>query len=143
MTITAGGQTSLDITISPAPRRSLVRVTKRAITIRRQVHFGTGTAAIQPDSRQLLDSVVDALLKNPQIQQVEIQGHTDNRGGQAFNMQLSQARADAVRDYLVKNGIEPNRLVAKGYGPTRPKAPNITPAQRARNRRVEFAIVKQ
>lgn len=143
VTITAGGQASLDITISPAPRTSLVRVTKRAITIRRQVHFGTGTAAIQPDSRQLLDSVVDALLKNPQILQVEIQGHTDNRGGQAFNMQLSQARADAVRDYLVKNGIAPDRLLAKGYGPTRPKAPNITPAQRARNRRVEFMIIKQ
>ncbi|MFH2010377.1 MAG: OmpA family protein [bacterium] len=141
--ITAGGQATADITLSPRPRRSLVMVTKRAIVIRRKVHFGTGTATIQPDSRQLLDSVVDVFLSNTQIRKVEIQGHTDNRGKPAFNTQLSQARADAVRDYLVRNGVAPDRLEAKGYGPTRPKVPNITPGGRARNRRVEFRIVAQ
>jgi len=141
--LAAGGQATADITLSKKPRRSLVRVTRRAIVIRRKVHFATGTATIKPDSRQLLDSVVAVLLENKQIARIEVQGHTDNRGGQAFNMQLSQARADAVRDYLVKNGITPDRLVAKGYGPTRPKAPNITARNRARNRRVEFRILKQ
>jgi len=143
VTITGGGQTSLDVTLSPRPRTSLVTVTKRAIMIKRQVHFGTGNATILPDSRQLLDSIVDVLVSNQQIKRVEIQGHTDNRGKADFNLQLSQARADAVRDYLVRNGIAPDRLDSKGYGQTRPKVPNITAGGRARNRRVEFVILAQ
>jgi outer membrane protein OmpA-like peptidoglycan-associated protein len=143
VTIAAGGQATADITLSPRPRRSLVRVTKKAIIIHRKVHFATGAATIMPDSRQLLDSVVDVLLANSNISRVEIQGHTDNRGKLDFNMQLSQARADAVRDYLVKNGISASRLEAKGYGPTRPKVPNFTARNRARNRRVEFMILAQ
>jgi outer membrane protein OmpA-like peptidoglycan-associated protein len=143
ITIAAGGQFNADITLSPKPRRSLVRITRRSIIIRRKVHFATGTADIKPDSRQLLDAVVNVLLENTQIKQVEIQGHTDNRGGRALNMRLSQARADSVKTYLVQNGVDTDRLTTKGYGPSRPKVPNIGARNRAKNRRVEFRILKQ
>ena len=105
--------------------------------------FATNTATLKPDSRQLLDEVVDVLLANPQIKRVEIGGHTDNRGGRAHNMRLSQSRAESVRTYLVSNGVSEDRLTARGYGPTRPKRPNITRRNRARNRRVEFKILRQ
>jgi outer membrane protein OmpA-like peptidoglycan-associated protein len=143
VTIAAGGQFSVDITVSKRPRRSLVRVTKRNIHIRRKIHFATGTATIKPNSRQLLDAVVDVFLSNPSISTVEIGGHTDNRGRRAMNMQLSQSRADAVKDYLTQNGVDASRLMTKGYGSSKPKVPNITKRNRARNRRVEFKIRKQ
>ncbi|MBU0608832.1 MAG: OmpA family protein, partial [Armatimonadetes bacterium] len=139
--VTAGGTSTVSFAMSPKPRRSLVRITRRTIEIKRKVHFATDTADIKPDSRQLLDSVVDVLLSNPQLR-IEIQGHTDNRGSRQRNMVLSQARAEAVRDYLIKNGVQDARLVAKGYGPSRPKRPNITARNRAINRRVEFAILR-
>ena len=111
--------------------------------IRRKVHFATGTATLKPDSRQLLDNIVDVLLANPRIKQIEVGGHTDNRGGKLMNMKLSQARANSVRQYLADNGVTPERITSKGYGSRRPKVPNITRRNRARNRRVEFKILSQ
>jgi outer membrane protein OmpA-like peptidoglycan-associated protein len=143
ITVTAGGTATVAFTISKRPRRSLVKVTRRSIVIRRKVHFATATARIKTDSRQLLDSVADVLLRNPQIARIEVQGHTDNRGSYRVNMRLSQKRAQAVVDYLTKAGVPASRLVAKGYGPTRPKRPNITRRNRALNRRVDFRILKQ
>lgn len=141
--LAAGATAAVHLTLSPKPRRSLVQVTRRAIRIRRQVHFATGTATIMPDSRQLLDEIVDVLVRNPQIRKVEIGGHTDNRGGADKNQQLSQDRAAAVRDYLVRNGVDDARLEAMGYGASRPLVPNLTARNRARNRRVEFKILEQ
>ena len=74
------------------------------------------------------------------IRRVEIQGHTDNRGPAARNRTLSQQRADAVRTWLIEHGVDAGRLEARGYGPDNPLVPNITPANRARNRRVQFVI---
>jgi outer membrane protein OmpA-like peptidoglycan-associated protein len=139
--VAAGGTATLAFVISKKPKRSLVRVTRRKIVIKRKVHFATNTATIKPDSRQILDSVADVLLRRPNVR-VEVQGHTDNRGSRKRNMTLSQARADAVRDYMLRAGVDGSRLVAKGYGPTRPKRPNITRRNRAINRRVEFKILK-
>jgi outer membrane protein OmpA-like peptidoglycan-associated protein len=141
--LTAGATATVNFTISPKPKRSLVRVTRRAIVIRRKVHFAINTAEIRPDSRQLLDEVAHVLLANSKIQVLEIGGHTDNSGSDALNMKLSQERAEAVRDYLIGAGVSPERLQAKGYGSTRPKVPNITNRNRARNRRVEFRIRSQ
>jgi outer membrane protein OmpA-like peptidoglycan-associated protein len=83
------------------------------------------------------------LIRNPDLELVEVQGHTDNRGDRALNMRLSQQRAESVRRWLNQHGVEPDRLTAKGYGPTRPLAPNITQQNRARNRRVQFRIVRR
>jgi outer membrane protein OmpA-like peptidoglycan-associated protein len=84
------------------------------------------------------------MLRNTQITKVEIQGHTDNVGSADHNLDLSQRRADAVRRWLVEQGgVESSRLEAKGFGSTRPLVPNITPANRARNRRSQFIILEQ
>ena len=138
--IVANSTQNLALTLTRRPKKPMVKVTKRRIVIRRQVHFASGTADLKPDSLQILDLVADALVRNPQITKVEIQGHTDNRGSRKRNMRLSQARAEAVMTYLLDRGIKASRLIAKGYGPNRPKRPNFSARNRALNRRVEFLI---
>src|SRR6267143_1351200 len=103
----------------------------------RGVTFETGRSALKPDSYTILDIVAASLIANPDIK-IEISGHTDNTGSAATNTRLSQARADAVRTYLASKGVSPDRMVAKGYGPSQPVAPNATAAGRAQNRRVEL-----
>ncbi|HNK85863.1 MAG TPA: OmpA family protein, partial [Flavobacteriales bacterium] len=76
---------------------------------------------------------------NPRVR-IEIGGHTDNVGGQAENMALSNDRAFTVRGYIEGHGIAGTRLTSKGYGPTKPVASNDTPEGRAENRRTEFTI---
>jgi outer membrane protein OmpA-like peptidoglycan-associated protein len=118
-----------------------VRVTEGEIVILQQVEFDTGKATIRPVSNPLLDTVAGVLREHPEIMLVEVQGHTDNRGAAEVNTALSQARADAVMAALIKRGIAAHRLVAKGYGPTKPVFSNITTIGRQKNRRVEFHIL--
>jgi len=103
----------------------------------RGVSFETGKARLLPQSTQVLDQVVAALIANPELR-VEVAGYTDNTGSAAVNRRLSLARADAVRTYLVRHGVAESRLTARGYGPADPVEPNATAAGRARNRRVEL-----
>lgn len=132
-----------EITVIARPARSLVTVRTREIRIRRQVNFATDSADILPDSSALLAEIADVLMRHPEIRRVEIQGHTDNRGGREHNMDLSQRRAEAVRDWLIAAGVEASRLEARGYGDSDPIAPNLTAANRARNRRVAFVITER
>ena len=115
----------------------LVIVTAKEIRITQQIHFEFNKATIKPDSFAILDAVADVLKANSKIT-LEVQGHTDNVGGAAYNKKLSQSRAESVRKYLVDHGIEGSRLTAKGYGMTQPIVPNSTEANRALNRRVQF-----
>ncbi|MCA9578784.1 MAG: OmpA family protein, partial [Myxococcales bacterium] len=129
-----------EITLLRRPRRSLVRVTARAIVIRRQINFATDSDEILEQSFGLMEEIADVILRNPQLASIEIQGHTDDRGGREHNEELSQRRADAVRVWLIQHGVEAHRLQAVGYGQTRPLVPNITSSNRARNRRVQFVV---
>ena len=95
-----------------------------------------------PTNFGLLDEVA-AVLNARTSMQVRIEGHTDSRGGHAYNVRLSQARADSVKAYLVGKGIGSDRMEAKGYGPDQPIDNNKTAAGRERNRRVEFMITQQ
>lgn len=108
-----------------------------------QLEFELGKSTIVKSSYPILDEIAGLLRTNPEIKLVAIDGHTDNQGVTDFNQKLSQARASAVRDYLIKHGIAGERLVATGYGSSKPLATNDTPEGRAKNRRVEFHIVKQ
>jgi outer membrane protein OmpA-like peptidoglycan-associated protein len=101
------------------------------------VHFATAKAVLTNDSRTILDIVARSLADWPEVR-VEIGGHTDSRGADAYNLKLSQERADAVRAYLIERGVAPERLTAKGYGEANPIADNGSEAGRSKNRRVEL-----
>jgi outer membrane protein OmpA-like peptidoglycan-associated protein len=101
------------------------------------VNFESGSAALTPDSYGVLDEVVRSLMAYPEVR-VEIQGYTDSVGSAGANQGLSQRRADAVKQYLVNAGVDPARLLSKGYGEDNPVASNTTPGGRAQNRRIEF-----
>ena len=105
------------------------------------VHFETGSARLTAESRSKLDQVADTLKRFPAVR-IEVQAHTDSRGNEASNLKLSQARARSVVEYLVSRGVSADRLVAKGYGESRPIADNATPEGRASNRRVEFRVLE-
>ena len=119
-------------------KNSLIVVTEKEIRITQQIQFEFNKAVIRPGiSYKILDEVVGVLNDNPKID-LEVQGHTDNIGGDAYNMRLSQDRAESVRTYLLSRGIQAQRLVAKGYGFHQPLVPNTTADNRELNRRVQF-----
>jgi outer membrane protein OmpA-like peptidoglycan-associated protein len=142
-TANAGETQSLDLPMNKVPKNKLVVVKKKQIVIKKQIQFEFDSATIKPESFIILDWVAQVLKDNPEIELVEIQGHTDDQGAGDYNLDLSQKRADAVRDYLIDAGIDADRLIAKGYGEANPIVPNVTGKNRAQNRRVEFHIIKK
>ncbi|WP_223827719.1 OmpA family protein [Hymenobacter armeniacus] len=97
---------------------------------------------IRPDAAIRLDTLVQTLVDNPKIS-IELSSHTDSRGKDAYNMKLSQQRAEAAVAYIVSKGIAKSRITAKGYGETRPVVPNAkTEAEYQRNRRTEFKVTR-
>jgi OOP family OmpA-OmpF porin len=105
------------------------------------VLFGFDSADIKSDAHPMLNEAVKILKKNPAIK-VEVDGHTDNVGPAAYNVNLSERRANSVMKYFVDNGVEAERLTVKGFGLTKPAASNDTKEGRAKNRRVELTPVK-
>jgi OOP family OmpA-OmpF porin len=102
------------------------------------IYFDLDKANLKPESKGTLDEVAKLLKADPSLK-LEVAGHTDNTGSAAHNMQLSSERATAVVNALVGNyGIDRVRLQAKGYGDSKPVAPNDTEGNRAKNRRVEL-----
>lgn len=118
----------------------VVRVDADRIAILRPVEFADGTAELTDASLGVLDVVRSALVRNPTIARVVVEGHTDIRGAAEMNRQLSEARAQAVVGWLSSHGVEASRLEAQGLGATRPIGDNTTDAGRSANRRVEFHI---
>lgn len=129
------------IVIKLAPTK--VKITAEKIEILEKVFFEFDGDKIDARSIALLDEVAVTLKNHPEILLVEVGGHTDSKGKDAYNLDLSQRRVDSVRNHLMSRGLEGERLVAKGYGETRPIADNNKAAGRANNRRVEFAILKR
>ena len=142
-TVTARATAEPHLSLIARPTRSSVTVNAREIVIKRQINFATDSDTIDASSNQLISEIADVLRSHANIRRLEIQGHTDNAGSADHNIDLSQRRADAVRRSLIDMGVEASRLEAKGYGGNRPLVPNITPANRARNRRSQFIILEQ
>lgn len=107
-----------------------------------QILFTLSSDQLTKQSYVALDTLAHLLRSNPALK-LKIGGHTDNTGTEASNMKLSQKRADAVKKYLVKNGVEESRLEATGYGQTKPVAGNTTAAGKAKNRRVELELFQE
>src|SRR3989338_5438163 len=96
----------------------------------------------RPESFAILDAVANLLDVNRTIEKVRIDGHTDGDGGDEFNLDLSQERAQAVKAYLVQKGITENRLLVKGWGKRQPVTLNDIAEHKALNRRVEFHVIE-
>ncbi|HHO50453.1 MAG TPA: OmpA family protein [Deltaproteobacteria bacterium] len=124
-----------------APSRVIVQQEKIVIT--EKVFFQYGKAVIQKVSFGLLDEVAQVINDNPRLTLIQIEGHTDSDGSEAFNLKLSQSRAAAVMRYLIAAGVDARRLEAKGFGESLPIDTNNTREGKARNRRVEFTILEQ
>ncbi len=123
--------------------RQQVVIQQGRLEILDKVYFRTNRARIQPRSHALLLNVAQVLNNHPEITRVRVEGHTDARGRREYNLRLSQQRAEAVVDFLVRRGgVARERLEARGFGPDRPIVPNAsTREEHAQNRRVEFNIV--
>ena len=104
------------------------------------IEFGNGSAELTPNGRAVLEELYPVLQKFGQ-RNFLVTGHTDSVGSRASNMNLSKARAENVKQFFVQKGLDASRFTAQGLGPDRPVAPNDTPANKARNRRIEFTIL--
>ena len=126
------------------PEERRVVISGGKLRILDKVYFETNRDVIKRESYDILNQVADTLRENPQIKLIEVQGHTDSRGNDAYNLDLSNRRAAAVRRYLIENGrIAGDRLVSKGYGETMPIEEGESDAALANNRRVEFVILEE
>ncbi len=131
-------ETTETITFDLVPAKAVV--TPDRIDIRDKVFFETDKAVIKSESHAILDEVAEVLVNHPELQHLRIEGHTDSVGDAAYNKDLSQRRADAVRDYLIAHGVEGSRITAVGFGEEKLLVEEHSEADRAKNRRVEFFV---
>ena len=124
------------------PGKPIVKITDTQLLVSSKIYFDYDKATIKSVSHAILNAVAEALLANPYIEKILIEGHTDNEGTEEYNQSLSERRAKAVMEYLIQKGVPANRLAFKGYGFSRPKASNDSEVGKAINRRVEFTIVQ-
>ena len=127
----------------PDKGRQIVFVLEDKLEIRDKIYFDNNRTTIKKKSYSLLDQVAHTILANPKITKLTVEGHTDDTGSYEHNLTLSRGRAQAVVDYLITQGISPDRLSAIGYGPDKPLDPAKTKKARALNRRVEFVITEK
>jgi outer membrane protein OmpA-like peptidoglycan-associated protein len=123
-----------DLFLSPIEVGTVVRL--------KNIYFDFDKTTLKAESFVELNKVVDFLTLNGKVE-IEIEGHTDNKGSDEYNQNLSQGRSQSVVDYLVQQGIESNRLTAHGFGESKPIDTNDTDEGRANNRRVEFTVLKK
>jgi outer membrane protein OmpA-like peptidoglycan-associated protein len=110
------------------------------ITLSGGVLFVTNKSDLLPGAQVKLNQVADALATQDPDSKIVVDGYTDSQGAAAYNQDLSQRRAQSVRDYLVTRGVAADRITAQGFGMTNPVADNATPEGRANNRRVEIVV---
>lgn len=122
---------------APAPAPQPVYKT---MTLGAGALFDLNSAELRPEGQRELDSLVADLNRMASVQSIQIAGHTDSTGDAAYNKDLSMRRANAVKNYLLEQGVDPSLMTTAGWGETKPVADNATRAGRAQNRRVEITI---
>lgn len=120
-----------------------VEIKGQKLNLSERIFFDFDKDTIKPISFPVLDEVVNVLKARPDIKRIRIEGHTDNKGSDLYNLDLSHRRAQSVMVYLIEKGIETWRLTSAGFGFRCPLVPNDTPDNRAQNRRVDFIIIDQ
>jgi len=126
----------------PDKGRAKVAIKAGKVEIDERVFFTTGSDQLKPVSHDILRQVASVLKANWHVRRLRVEGHTDSRGDKEMNVDLSERRARRVRGFLLLQGVASHRLESKGYGPTRPVSTNRRARGRAKNRRVEFTILK-
>lgn len=135
---------SASATADAAPNQiGLARIHADQIVLGERVRFEFDSDDLKRDSAPVLRDVAQLLREHPEIVRIEVRGHTDSQGDAHYNMGLSQDRADEVARFLVNNGVEPSRIVTRGFGESRPITAGISESAHARNRRVEFIITRR
>ena len=137
----AGTPSGVAVDAQGCPLPEDAEITERGTFVFGTILFDTGSSAIKPESRPVIDEAVSYLEQYPEVR-LEIQGHTDNVGSEELNMRLSSARAEAVKEYMTGRGIAEERLTTRGYGFSVPAVPNDTREGRAENRRIEFKPIR-
>ena len=122
---------------APPPK---VRVTRKAIRITDRIYFEVNKATIRANSFDILNAIAQTMQKHPEVKRVRVEGHTDSRSSDSYNLELSQRRAEAVCDYLIQQGVDEGRLVPVGKGEREPIDTRENPDAWELNRRVEFMI---
>ena len=120
-----------------------VRIVANKIEISQKIYFDFAKATIKPRSDELLDEISSIILAHPELSMIQIEGHTDDVGGPDYNQTLSEDRANAVRDALIKREVDPSILTAIGKGEDFPLVQGSSDKAREKNRRVEFIILKR
>lgn len=126
----------------PPKKGGIVANKDGQVPIPGNIVFESGKDIIKPESTPVLEQVLQYLSENPNVTKLRIEGHTDSDGDDKMNLNLSGARAAAVVAWLVGKGVDKGRLLAVGFGETKPLVPNDTPDNKAQNRRVEFHIAQ-
>jgi outer membrane protein OmpA-like peptidoglycan-associated protein len=134
VTVTPG---SLDLGEQP-----LAFLAEDRIVLREQIFFREARTSILADSEEVLRAVRDVLKEHPELTHLLVEGHTNSRGSESYNLELSEGRAQAVVDWLVRNGVEGDRLLAKGRGESSPLLDDSDPDAMVVNRRVEFIVLR-
>ncbi len=141
--VEARRENALELRLLARPKTPLVKVVNNKLLLKGAIDFLPDSAELAPQSALVLAEVADLLEHDPTLLQIEVQSHSADAEGEARNLELSQSRAEAVRDWLMRTGIAFDRLVARGYGSGKKLAPGSSVADRARNRRVELVILQR
>jgi OOP family OmpA-OmpF porin len=137
-----GWQVKADISVKPATApvdSSVCQQLFSDLLVKGRIRFEPGRASIDPDSAGLLDRLIETAMRCPSAD-IEIAGHTDADGEDASNQALSEKRAEAVVNYLVRAGLPASRFTATGYGSSQPVTTNDTDEGKAQNRRIDFLV---
>lgn len=130
------------VVVAEKPKRVVVEDNR--IVISEKIQFDFNKATIKPESDGLMQDLIKVIKENPHIKKLAIEGHTSSEGSDKYNLKLSDKRAKAVVEYLVKKGELPKEMfTAKGFGETKPLAEESTEEGKEKNRRVEFNITEQ
>jgi len=127
--------------LPPPPPPKKAKIVEEHIEITEKVQFAYNKAEILEVSNDLLNDVATVMKQHPEVKKIRIEGHASSEGADDYNKKLSDRRAKAVMDFLVKAGVDAERMEAIGYGEERPIADNETEEGREKNRRVEFNII--
>jgi len=130
-------------TLAGADSKSSVTITDKTIELASPIYFETAKPVIKQESFATLDALAAAIKADKHLAMIEIQAHTDERGDNKWNLEISQHRADAILQALVDRGVDAKRLRATGYGETRPLDKHHNAAAWAKNRRIALVILQR